>query len=710
MTTICVTLCCGETLAESNSGDSIRVSDPDSVAGVTLNEVSVTTDLVNHKIDQDVVIITKKMREGTKNTGELLGRIAGSFYNPFTTEITYQGSKNILLLVDGVEKDAAFIKNLRPDRFAKIKITHQPDGMYAEYDVVIDLETRPTYTGYEGLVETTAELSPGGRKRNDALLMASDNNVSLTYTREKMNIDFTGSYRFIDQGTDELFEKSYPLNGLTETTIKNPDGSPNKRTRVNRYNADMALDYDFSKNHSVSARVSVTPSSTRESFDYMLRREFSDSGHEELIHETQTSDTRGRIDLLAGVWYRGKISGWELNARMTYNLSDYKSYSDIFRSTGYHIDNDRDIKVEYVNGAVETGRLSSNKKWRFSLSENIIAVSYRQDRIGSGIRLSHSRDIRNRINASLQFVGNPTLSAGVNAGFTVVSNRFDGESATHVAPRLGARMMWTPSGNFTMRLNYTMDARYASLSNLQDYGQFTDSLIYTGGNPRLKPSLDHTVTLSTTLFGSLSAQAGYTRGSNYVDHFYRPAYGIIPSGAETYYTVSTPVNATRDEWNLVLTYSRPLGSHWFVAAVGGIKGYHARYKNFSSNRILPEYMWYVMYYTMNGTLQFVYLNNLLSIQAVTPQINQWQSMSNNMVSVTKTFFGGKLELMGQFSIPVTFRSGRWHGGLTSESYKVYFWGDNEVRARYNMGLMVRYRFNGGKSVKKYDRANSTVEI
>lgn len=94
-----------------NKTDSLITSDSylDSIMSKQLDEVQVSASLNRREGNKDIITITNAMREGTHNSGELLGKVAGVMYNPLTTELSYLGSKNIVVLVDGVQKDEAYI-------------------------------------------------------------------------------------------------------------------------------------------------------------------------------------------------------------------------------------------------------------------------------------------------------------------------------------------------------------------------------------------------------------------------------------------------------------------------------------------------------------------------------------------------------------------------------------------------------------------------
>ena len=662
----------GQGVETAEIADSTRsvTNEPDTLASKRLDEIVVTAELLKRQGNEDIITVTKAMREGTRNAGELLGRINGMFYNPLSTDLQYMGSKNILILVDGVEKGAGYIKRLRPERFDKITITNMPTGIYASYDAVIDLHTRPLYTGYEGVVLTEAVIVPGDRNGDGDNLRKSRNEGQFTYTREKFNIDVTAGYTFSQQGLSDYFDKEYPLNGLKETTLETSDKSPDKYMRSNRYSAEVAADYDINRRHSISAKISLAPSSDHDRYDYRIKRDFTDLNITDIVSESQNSDIRDRLDMLAGLWYRGKGAGWRLNANLTYTNIGYKRCNATDRSSGYQITDNRKVSSQYFTGGLEAKRQSNNQKWIFTASDDFILSNFKEDRAETGKRLSESNDFRNTFNASADYQVNNKLSLGFNAGVSVFRNSYNTASDTHFTPKTGFQAMWIPSDNVFMRLNYSASTRYPALSGLQDYGQFTDSLMYSSGNPELKPSLIHDISLTATFLKSISIEGRYTHTSDGVFSHFSPAYGMIPSGATTYYTMSQPVNGIKDRWSVNLTYSKSFGPHWQISLTGTLVGERAKYGNDVTSKVLPQYDWYVLYQTMKGSLQF-YLSGYMEQNAfITPQSDIRDCVDIYALSVSKLLFNNRLQLLGMWLIPVHLTDSGAHGGITSPSYSI----------------------------------------
>ena len=96
-----------------------------------LNEVSVKANSSENQLDRDVQIVTDKMKTGSTNTKEVLEKINGVTYDRYSNSIKVDNDEKVIILVDGLEKDQEYIKNLSPDRLKKVEIIRDPGGRYA---------------------------------------------------------------------------------------------------------------------------------------------------------------------------------------------------------------------------------------------------------------------------------------------------------------------------------------------------------------------------------------------------------------------------------------------------------------------------------------------------------------------------------------------------------------------------------------------------
>jgi len=107
------------------------------------------------KIDKNVYTVTKKMKLGTGSTKDVLAKVSGVNYNRYDNAITVDGDKNIIILVNGLQKDAEYIKNLDPNRLKKVEIIRDPSGKYGleGYSAVINVVLKTNYEGIEFFIE-----------------------------------------------------------------------------------------------------------------------------------------------------------------------------------------------------------------------------------------------------------------------------------------------------------------------------------------------------------------------------------------------------------------------------------------------------------------------------------------------------------------------------------------------------------------------------
>ncbi len=68
----------------------------------------------------------------------------------------------------------------------------------------------------------------------------------------------------------------------------------------------------------------------------------------------------------------------------------------------------------------------------------------------------------------------------------------------------------------------------------------------------------------------------------------------------------------------------------------------------------------------------------------------------------KNFFSKRLQISGYYVIPVHITKGVKWSKLESQALDITRWMDYNKRANNYFHINITYRFQGGKSVKKYD--------
>lgn len=698
-------------MSKSSLSDNLRDIKDEQVTD-TLPDVVVSAELETRRGNEDIIVVTKTMRKGTHNAGELLGKVNGMQYNPMTTDLTYMGSKNIVVLVDSVEKDLTYIKRLQPGRFDRINIVNMPTGKYSGYDAVISLHTIPEYDGYEGAVLAQSLISPNGRNGEGNDLKQVQTTGQFTYTNRKINIDFIADWSRHVDGLDFYSGSEYPLNGFMESDITPFSySSPNKENTGMNSLADLSLDYAINSTHSVSVRGNIEPSWVHERSMNAILRQYAEGNRELTFTEERNNDIKDRLDFMYGVWYRGKVERWSLDANLTGNHISFKRLYRLERSTDFSLTDDRCYTARYLSGGVSANSYAKNYKWSYSVSDYFSLTDYDESADTDGRRLSSGDYFRNRLDAALNYFPNRNFYIGVNAGVSIDRSSESGIDNTHVSPRGGMQCMWNhPSRKFFMRFYYSAYSSSPSLSLMQDFAQFTDSLVMTTGSPDLKPALVNDFNLTLSALGMFTLNARYILTSKNAYSFTNPDFGVIPSGVETYFASTSYVNGRNDRWNVTLTFAKDFRSYWSVSATAKLRGEKASYGESSSYKVLPEYDWYVMYQTLKNSLQFYLSGSMSSYSTITPQTRMWNIEDGVSLSACKYLLNHQLQIVGMWTLPFHFISGNRHGGMVSQPLITRQWGSSLSRQNNLLRLSVLYTFKGGKSVIKYNRQRETVDI
>ncbi|MDE5714319.1 MAG: outer membrane beta-barrel protein [Muribaculaceae bacterium] len=683
------------------------VQSPDTVRTDTLPDLTISVSKVSHDATTDSYLVTKEMRRNAHNAGDLLGKIPGIYYNPLTQGLAHLGSRNVMILVDSVEKDQDYIKRLNPDRFARISVTSFPTGKYADYDAVINLVTKKVYAGYDGSVFSEIALRPGGINGSGNTIHGLRENADATYTRDNWNFAVSSGYSSSRTGAGFWSETDYTLNDYSQKRELPPLKDPNCYWRKDQFGIRFWSDYRISDNHSLSAGISVRTDAIKESVNGEIQTVTGDNPAEVILQDEETRH-RSYLSLLANLQYRGKIGSWSLSGSAQYTHTGFNRLQSLSRPD-FQIEDNRQVRSDIFWGGASVTKRFAERKLSLTLSDYVTVVDYRERALATGNPLSSSRDTRNRFTASLQYTPVRNFSVGVNAGANVIRSVSDGEGITRVTPRLGVNAMWSHS-KVTVRFNYRTVTGYPTLAQQQGYGTFTDSLVYRSGNPTLSPSRSNIVEGSVNLFGLLTVGGGYTHVKDAIFDIAGAAEGLRPDGLEGDYVYYQYKNARSRSWRANVTYTQTFRQKWTVSATVSAEGKKASYGGQSLSKVLPNYDWYVMYNNEKSALQ-LYLSSQMSPDfAVTPQQISWARVDMYSLAVVKFLFSYRLQLVAMWRLPFHIWDDPYRSRMISPALTVRSGYDTYDRYNNQLVFSVTWRFKGGNKTRKYNRSEESVDL
>lgn len=683
--------------AEGN--DSLAAAHNDSVKfSIILDSVLVEGSNVVHYADRDVWRITKKMRKGATNTAQMLANIPGIDCNYATNDLTYYGRSNILLLVDSLEKPDNYIKDLHHMRFYKIDVIAHPAGRYSGYDVVINLHTKPNYEGYEGNLDYGMWLFPTDANGKGKNVTNYNSSASFTYTKNKWNFVAWINYRGNQNERDDFTsEQTYTLNRLKETSLNGSSaGKENKYT-----GAYFAVDYQINQRHSLSLSYKYEGSNEEnEAWANLIRQCLEDSTLE-YIRKNQESKTVGGRHTF-GAYYRGRADAWRyvVNFNYTHERSDFDyqfRQNEAFATESHQKD-----QMNYIWLDTELNRRFFDNKFYVGVGYTFNWKDYEQrDRI-AGSLLSENAYVRHELWTQMSYSFDSNTNANATFKAQTVRTSTTDFHETNLYYRMSGRIYHRFNKNIWATLNYYNSVTYPQLSQVTNYGYFTDSLSWKAGNPTLKTSVRHSAYLVCDFFNFFSIELGGSYEPNLIQQIVEARYGLLPSGKEGYYSFSMPQNTKYQSlWACVYA--------------------HKRIKDVRLNASLQYYhnkAWYKDMEHTNPSLAFRlsanYYNDKLKLSAYlsynvenfcSASVQGWSDKEFDYLSmnVSKSFFDGHLYASLGYQPPLHFTRMKTKNNTETPAQKIV----EMVGLKKNNGnffsFSIRYKFYGGKSVRQYQR-------
>lgn len=476
-----------------------------------LNEVRVKGSAKTNKIDRDVFAITKELRAGTTSSQELLGKLSGVHYNVYDRSISVNGSTNVLILVDGIEKDQQYAKNLQPERIERVEVIKDPIGKYATegYTAVINIVMRKDYIGVDATISNSAFFDFSGQ--NDSRLIQDYGFYNLTYSNRKLNAYTSGSFFGGNFNLASEYTKTYG-NSSTKTQPMDVE-NPNMYVQPLNFDVSFGTDYNLNKNHVLSAEIKYSSNYTKfESDDHLTN----------FVNDTQTgvsssfNTSKSKTgNLQAGITYLGKIN--QKNT-FTTDIRYYKTNGynyNYLRQGNFESLSDIDLSGDYIRSNVNYVHTFSDKLNIDLGYGNVYFTNINTMGNSSFTRYNY----RNRVSLYASYRPMAKINAKVGGIVENYTQKYADESKNLTAFIPFANIQYNYSDKFNIVARYHSGAKYPTIDQLNPYKMAMDSIMYTSGNPDLKTGVFNTLGLDFNLFSIITLSPYYTFNKAYLSKF-----------------------------------------------------------------------------------------------------------------------------------------------------------------------------------------------
>jgi len=676
-----------------------------------LGEVVVKGSSRSFTIDKDVQVVTAKMREGSSNTMEVLERMNGLSYDRYTRAIRVDGDSKVIMLVNGLEKNQDYIKNLSPDRIKSVEVMRNPGGRYAleGYTAVINIILKSDYRGTEisllenGLFDLDTKV--------DKYFPINYATLTYNYTYDKVNFYVKGSSSANSFGITGTTEQDYANGFSMKYSPIDPVSNMEIKSYANSYTA--GLDYYLSPRHTLSfeSTVSAFPSKQNTDQDFNVSQFLNDS----LISQyTSRTGNHSEIrDFTNSLFYIFTISdNTKLNAEFTYNRYGDNYTNTLLQSNGFERketgSNHKDFTKFYTELSHSINAKSNltagyGNTWRnlqneyTTITQLPILAELVTDTSNFGMK-----EMRHKLYAYYSMSLSKKLSFKAGAATEYSHPKTDEIDHTYVVFQPYLDFNIAAGKQVNVKVKYRAESEYPSISQVTPFTQVIDQYTSQKGNPNLRPELTHTVSAQVRVMqGMFSIEPYYgfsgnrinrvvnPLGNNQIEFLYENVGHFLNRGFKGDLTIplfkqSFIIKTDFDFFNQSITYQER--------------------KNSITDWTMNMQLIYIdkKISTVGGLIYQKQLRKMINAQGYDMGYNDFW-----LAFVQQPLLKKKLTVMVGYILPVDLLVKYDQGGYTDTG--VY-----TTRSLYDIGMLknmllvnVTYRFNQGKSIRKIEKEVKT---
>lgn len=664
-----------------------------------LKEFSVKESASESQLDRDVQIVTDKLKAGTSNTKEVLDKLNGVDLDRFSNAIKVDNDAKVIILVDGLEKDQEYIKNLSPDRLKKIEVIRDPGGRYAleGYSAVINIVLKKDYQGTELFASERGMFDLDAKNKN-YIFVQNECSSTLNYTYNKINLYGKFSNNINHFNLPAFSRKEFGSGLVIEN---NPPSDDLLNTYVDEFSNDYTLgaDYYVNPKHTISfegnwssSPFKLNSTKQNDAVNYFSNDVILNS------FRSQSSSGSGNNTQYYSLFYTGKVDEKNsFNSNFTYSHYNNSSHSSYYENSllqrlehGTDLKDNTEFYLEYYHifsskTSIQFGYGNTWKETGSHFTVNDAASNF------------NSSDFRNKYYSYFAWQKNKKFGVKFGAAAETSKPIADGQEKNYLIVQPYADIKYKPIEAFDFKLKYRSESNYPTIDQTNPFINIIDQQSVKTGNQFLRPEVTHKISLLTNVLGGFMTIEPYYHFSNNM---------ITESGKlinDSLFEYSYSNIGKYTNYGLEANITIPFGKKVFLQTGLNVFNSSIRFEG-TTNHIND--------WTMDNQLLYVdektgavagleYQNNLF--KSITAQGYNKSDNDFWILFVQHPFLKQRLNVLFLYFLPINwgvdFEQGSFihSAGYTESRFASVDFLKNMVM------LQVSYRFNKGKFINKTEK-------
>ncbi len=651
-------------------------------------------------VDRTIYTIPESAVKVAGSGTDILRRIP-SVQVDLSNNISLQGNTNILILIDGKERDNNFIAQLDPKSIDKVEVITNPSSKYdagvrGVINVILKKEKRQGISGSADLEIPTN----------------SDHYISSSYG----SLDYgTGKFRFFSSVNShaEGFANVKDFNSENGSSLYQAKGD-------GRFSFGMAVihygfDYFINDKNTFNFYANYNP--TQFNMDYNLQNKMIDNGEVSNSFTTDSKSHDSRNGQFYSIFYKKEMK--KQGHQITLDLSYYDSKATT---------NNSYIEQQYLpdfssptdqpttrTEKLMPGRQSVNTKIDYTLPINdkysfeagvqnyMQYIDDQYDYSNSASSFFDYKEIRyagySRLSTKFKKL---SIQGGLRAEYSDIYIS-DAKTTDYFFLLPNASVQYSFENQQSLKLLFTRSIDRPGSGDLNPSVTVVDAYNISRGNPHLDPSYTNRIQLTY----SKNINSSFISPELYYDHKGDVYQKVIKVNSQNVSESYIDNLGTADEFGLGLSASIKVNK-WLM-----INPYFRGFYSHTNSFVNADF-------NIDAKEDFAWMGNIYATATLTKGLNFWcyATYASPVTTMQSTRYRDALYLVGfeksiwkdKGKIGINwyepFKSDFRFNRVVAKGSGIYQDDDNFVKLRTLISLKFTYRFNKGKEVKKLERQKS----
>lgn len=454
------------------------------------------------EVDRTVYLVNEQMASTSHSSLEMLRQVPTVGVD-FQNNITINGSSNILIFVDGKQRDGEYLSQLNPASLQKIEVLDNPSSKYsADVSAVLNIITKKeARAGITGRIETEIPIQYQTVSNNSA-------NIEYGYKNLRFFVSDNFHYERFEDMTFDTYRESYSDDDIS---ILDQKGTGNGAFTYHKFHYGM--DWFINDKNSFSFYGNYRVPLFKDGYDMVTTNELSVNDSITNFFKTGNEQQNHNVSHYYSLFYKRSYSTPLQELTMDISYSDYKGSVDLSSVIDY-FETDR---ITPTGASILRNETTKNKKETFRTKIDYIQPLNKTLKLETGYQgeihwydnkfyisnefpddLLEYREVRNAGYVSMAGkVKEFSFQAGLrgeNADILINSDTTIGYFC--LLPQFNLQRKFGKTNS--LKLSYRKSIKRPGIDQLNPFVSYSDSLNITRGNPELKPSYKHKLELSYT--------------------------------------------------------------------------------------------------------------------------------------------------------------------------------------------------------------------